>query len=133
MNSGPMQPFTSEPVARRGGSTSKSAPTLFDLEPVARSRKGDPWTSREAGRSVKHITETQGRLIGILRHWGDGLTDEELWQEWEATYDRPISPSGLRTRRRELERLEVIEDSGWTRPTKAGRKSIVWRLRRGST
>lgn len=132
MNSGPTQPFTSETVARRGGSASKSAPTLFDLEPVATARRTDPETSRAAARSVQNIAQAQEDVLALLRRHGPG-TDEEIAFRHAVGVSlgmvRKQSPSGLRTRRAELHKQGLVVASGQVRPTISGRASIVWRAR----
>lgn len=130
MKSGSTQPFTSDTVARRGGGASKSAPTLFDLEPVATARRTDPETSREAARSVQNIAQAQEDVLALLKR--GPATDEEL----KARHDSAVSlgamkrqsPSGLRTRRAELVERGLIVSDGRTRRTTAGRNSLVWRL-----
>lgn len=94
-------------------------------------RKSDPETSREAARSVRNVTETQKLLHWLLLEHGP-MTDEELAVKverpgWGARLIHPISPSGLRTRRKELVDQRKVADSGQRRPTRAGRQSIVWK------
>jgi hypothetical protein len=89
-------------------------------------RRSDPKTSWDAARSVRGLTETQYRVLFLLRLQGP-LTDEEIWHQH--LYTLPgifVSQSGLRTRRAELVDKGIIVDTGRTRPTDAGRDSIVW-------
>ena len=100
-------------------------PTLFDTGPVA--RRTDPDTSWEAARSVDplKLRATQREILWVLRNWGP-LTDEEI-----AVIVGPEStqsPSGLRTRRRELVDRGLVVDTGARRRTRAGRRTIVWGL-----
>ena len=100
------------------------------------SRRTDPATSREAAASVVDPSKgTYRRILSLLRTFRDGLTDEQLLDEWTCNaavipFDAwpPISPSGLRSRRNELTRRGLIVDSGERAKTRAGRRSIVWRL-----
>jgi hypothetical protein len=43
---------------------------------------------------------------------------------------RPVSVSGIRTRRAELVEAGTVYDTGETRPTISGRAAIVWDVRR---
>ena len=102
------------------------------------SRRTDPATSREAAASV--IDPSKGTYAKILAafktldRYGVGFTDEQLFDVWQNQHRRlgrdwpPISPSGLRSRRNELTRRGLIVDSGERAKTRAGRRSIVWRL-----
>jgi hypothetical protein len=99
--------------------------SLFDVSPRARST--DPETSWEAARSITpHVLrENQAAVLNVLRLYGP-LTDEGI-----AAYygDRPKqSPSGLRTRRHELQELGLVEDSGERARLRSGRQAIVWRV-----
>lgn len=99
--------------------------------PVA--RRTDPPTSHAAAESAKpsagairaHVLEA---LRQAAREGLRGLTDEELVDLFGAR-GWPGTPSGIRTRRRELvdeEPPPLVADSGNTRPTRSGRSSIVW-------
>jgi hypothetical protein len=92
--------------------------------PLARST--DPATSHEAARSVEpHITSLQALVLKYLKD--SPMTDEELVRCLsDCSY---MSPSGIRTRRCELVRAGLVEDTGLTRPTRSGRRSIVWRAK----
>jgi len=96
------------------------------VEPVA--RRTDPATSWAAAESVSErtIRKTQQEVLDILARRGPS-TDEEI-AESAFRRDSQQSPSGLRTRRRELVDVGLVVDTGTRRPTKAGRMSIVWRL-----
>ena len=97
----------------------------------ARARTSDPATSHAAAASVNgKLRETQNAVLRLLRLDGD-LSDDQLL----AAYDNrrrhdsgfpPQSPSGLRTRRRELVALGLVRDSGRRTTTYSGRAAIVW-------
>jgi hypothetical protein len=95
--------------------------TLFG-GPVA--RRSDPETSWQAARSVDplKLRATQREILWVLRNWGP-LTDEEI-----AVLVGPDSqsPSGLRTRRRELVDAGLVVDTGRRRKSRSGRAMIVW-------
>lgn len=89
-------------------------------------RRSDPGTSHAAARSVERLRDRQQAVLDLLRRLGP-MTDEEIAQAY-AQFDLPKqSPSGLRTRRSELQHAGFVEDSGERRTTESGRSSIVWR------
>jgi len=90
-------------------------------------RATDPLTSHEAAASVGDVRESQRMVLMMLNAVGPG-TDEAL-VEHAGKVGYPISPSGLRTRRSELVRLGLVEDSGERERLASGRRAIVWRAR----
>jgi len=95
----------------------------------AKARRTDPGTSWAAAKSV---TETQMRLsqqavLTLFREYGP-MTDEELVRQYDLRLGRfPMqSPSGLRTRRKELTEIDKIRDTGRKAQLKSGRWAIVW-------
>jgi len=104
-------------------------PNLFG-EPEAahaHARMTDPRTSHDAAASVKRIRESQQYILGLFKRFGP-MTDEQLAQK---VAENPrdglhLSPSGIRTRRHELEDLHLIADSGKFSLTKSNRKAIIW-------
>ena len=98
----------------------------FDLD-VAHARRTDPETSHAAAESLDptRLRRSQEFVLGVLRAYPAGLTDEELREAVDRT-GYAISDSGLRTRRSELVRLGLVEDSGERATTLAGRQTIVW-------
>ena len=87
-------------------------------------RWSDPLTSHAAARSVIHVRESQQFILSVLQVDGP-LTDEELFAA--VTHrGRRISPSGCRTRRSELVKLDLICDSNKRKRLSSGRFSIVW-------
>lgn len=93
--------------------------------PTPRARLTDPATSHAAARSVGDLRESQAAvLLCFLQH--GPMHDEKL----EVRYSqRPQqSESGLRTRRRELVDLELLQDAGETTLTVHGRRTTIWEL-----
>lgn len=79
-------------------------------------------TSRDAAQAIEPRTETLRRaVLDYIRRCGDeGATDEQV-QDALA-----MSGSTQRPRRVELQEMGLVIDSGKTRPTKSGRKAVVW-------
>jgi hypothetical protein len=99
--------------------------TLFD----ARARSTDPETSWAAARSITPdaLRANQSAVLQVLGKYGP-MTDEQLADEYaRCDWFAPQSPSGLRTRRHELQELGLVEDSGERARLRSGRQAIVWR------
>jgi hypothetical protein len=91
-----------------------------------RARRSDPETSHAAARSVRNVTANQQAVLGVFRERGP-LTDEALVNWYSAESDVPRqSPSGIRTRRRELVDKKKVVDTGEKRALSSGRQAIVW-------
>jgi hypothetical protein len=102
----------------------------------AKARSTDPATSHQAAASVNTDSHNHGRILGLLKTFRDGLTDEQLRDEWAIAANRvmgwpPISDSGLRSRRSELVRAGKVVDSGEKGRTAAGRACTIWKLADG--
>lgn len=79
-------------------------------------------TSREAARAIRPaISALHQALLEVLREHPAGLTDEEMQAA------ASMQPSTQRPRRGELVARGVVVDSGETRPTRSGRRAVVWR------
>jgi hypothetical protein len=92
-------------------------------------RRSDPETSRAAAESVvKTLTEVQNRVLEIHSEHPDGLTDEELTEEYIERFG-PTGQSSIRSRRHDLLLKGRFEDTGTSRTLRSGRKGIVWRLK----
>lgn len=82
-------------------------------------------TSIAAAESIRtSVGPLHVRILTYLRevaHFG-GSTDEEM------QINLDMGANTQRPRRRELELMGKIEDSGNTRPTKSGREAVVWRI-----
>ena len=94
-----------------------SQPSLFDDD--GRSHRGDPWTSRAAGRSVDRKSQ-RGRVLQELAVAGaDGRTDSELGENLR------IRETAAGTRRKELEEAGYCRRTTSTRPTRYGNAAQV--------
>jgi hypothetical protein len=91
-------------------------------------RRSDPDTSRDAAESVVDtLTIVQQRVLEIHGENPDGLTDEELTEEYIERFG-PTAQSSIRSRRHDLTLKGRFEDTGTVRELRSGRKGIVWRL-----
>lgn len=82
---------------------------------------GSP-TSEAAAESIKpHTCRLRMEVLRTITATG-GLTDE-IGSSYSG-----IAANTWRPRRRELQVLGMIRDSGETRPTKSGRKAVVWKV-----
>jgi hypothetical protein len=96
---------------------------------VPGARHTDPDSSHEAAASVQGVSATQARIMDVLERYGDG-TDEDI-AAWYGNLAQlldwpPVSPSGLRSRRRELVFAGLVIDTGRRGTTASGRASIIW-------
>lgn len=92
---------------------------------AARARSADPDTSHAAAASLApdKIRLSQHAVLRHLRRNGP-MTDTELVD----TFDGKIfqSPSGLRTRRKELVDRGLVADTGERVRLESGRTAIIW-------
>lgn len=93
-----------------------------------RARTTDPVTSHVAADAIAGVTDVQARIIQLLTNLGP-MTDDELGVQYR--HRVPLgwpetSPSGLRTRRRELVDAGLVHDTKTTRPTAGGNPATVW-------
>jgi len=79
-------------------------------------------TSTEAAEKAAGWTKSKRSwiLARILEAGDFGRTDEELQNGLQ------LNPSTERPRRIELVALGLVEDSGRTRPTRSGRRAVIW-------
>lgn len=91
----------------------------------AHTRRSDPETSREAAATVE-VRESQNQVMDVFG-LHEAMTDTDLILHAE-TMDIQQSPSGLRTRRRELVDLGMLYNTGQREILPSGRRSIVWGL-----
>jgi hypothetical protein len=103
----------------------KAHPDLFDYTPPP--YRGEPpaqrhsQTSKAAAAQIKKAIGPLHKLI--LAHLKDNpSTDEEIMSALD------MNGNTERPRRRELELMGKIEDSGKTRLTRSGRTAVVWRI-----
>jgi hypothetical protein len=101
---------------------------LVHVTPVA--RRTDPTTSHEAAASVD-LRDSHRAVADCFDAYME-LTDEELLRVYRQRQVGHVYPaqsdSGLRTRRRELVDLGVLENSGRRSRMETGRQAIVWQL-----
>lgn len=106
------------------------APTLpgFHVEPRARARATDPQTSHDAAASLTPdaIRKSQAEVLVALYHLREA-NDLRIIAFMNRRRDG-VSRSGTETRRKELQRLELVADSGQRERMPSGRGSIVWTL-----
>lgn len=93
------------------------------LDPAARTT--DPSTSHEAARAHPEVRITdRDRALAALRAAGpNGLTDHELGEQ----IGRIQTSAGKR--RKELQDVGLVENSGMRRLSPSGSPAIVWRAR----
>lgn len=107
--------------------------STMNLFEQAHARRSDPATSHQAAAGVTNLGRTRDAILMILRSFGPA-NDEQIFKSYSVMFDRGFfiprsSPSGLRSRRSELVRLGLVEDSGKTAPTISGRLSTIWRAK----
>ncbi len=95
-----------------------------DLFSQPKARRTDPQTSWDAARSVENLSIVQQSIMWLLEL--RPMSDEEIYGHLGP--DLPVSPSGLRTRRKELVEKGLVVDSGERGLTRSGRQTIKWRL-----
>jgi hypothetical protein len=99
-----------------------------DIIPITRhthARRGDPATSHAAARSIEgKLTISQQEVLNLFRTY-ERLTDKELVYVASQSGVRQ-SPSGLRTRRRELADALFVVNSGHKILLPTGRRAIEW-------
>ena len=102
-------------------------PAVVYSNTTPRARNTDPTTSHNAAASVATdtVTRTQALILEALRAHGP-LTDEQLCQRIADVERKPVSVSGIRTRRSELVTAGRVIDTGRRQPTLTGRSAIVW-------
>ena len=91
---------------------------------TAVARRTDPSTSHEAAWSLRDLNQLQGRVLALLNRL-HAATAEGLVDAYQADYG-PVSPSPVRTRRRELQDIGAIVVVGRSH-TKGGRPCQVFR------
>lgn len=80
-------------------------------------------TSTEAAKGIeKKIGPLHQKILEWLKNHPAGATDERLCAELD------LEGNTLRPRRRELELMKKIFNSGRTEATQSGRQAVVWVL-----
>lgn len=98
----------------------------------AHARRSDPETSHAAAESIStdRLRRSQEAVLAVFDELGGRASDSQV----AVRYSGPRqSPSGLRTRRRELVDLGYLRDSGERVMLPSGRRSIVWERTPGGT
>ncbi len=92
---------------------------LFDGSPDGPSQRHSPTSRAAAAAMASDTSRLRGLVLREILTAG-GLTDEE---GIDAT---GLSPSTYRPRRVELVERGQVRDAGRTRPTRSGRKAVIW-------
>ena len=110
-------------------------PVEFDQQrmDIPRARRTDRETSHEAAASVKDLTQVQRAILRCL-YDGKPMCDFDLLVRYNGrSFDLPArypraSDSGLRSRRAELERKGLVEDTGEKTKLPSGRRAVLFRI-----
>lgn len=97
----------------------------FYKDPRQMARWSDPGTSFQAAASVD-LTKGQKIVMAAFRV-RNSMTDEELIDQ-VAILGLKLSPSGCRSRRKELVELGILRDSGVRSKTAHKRSTTVWEV-----
>ena len=111
---------------REGATQRRNGNEEFIWRTAKLARNTDPHTSHEAAasQSADKIRESQAAILEVLREHGP--TADFLIYEYVTGTGVKISPSGCRTRRKELVDRRLVRDSGKRNTTASGRKTIIW-------
>lgn len=108
-----------------------TGPDLF----TPQARKTDPSTSKAAGKKATKTgtSELHNRIMFLFRTKVVGLTDDELIELYGIETTGTLhchwpkkSPQRIRTARSDLVKVGLLVDSGQTRTSALGNKSVVW-------
>lgn len=92
------------------------------MTPMARAT--DPSTSHDPADSVENVLNVQHGILNVIARWGP-KTDEDIAHLYKGP---KASPSGLRTRRKELVAAGILRDSGRKQRLASGRSGIRWEI-----
>jgi hypothetical protein len=101
----------------------RPAPDLFSYAPYNGSppAQAHSQTSQEAAEKIRHrIGPLHARILDCLDKYPAGKTDEQLMNALD------LGGNTLRPRRRELQLMGLLTDSGRTALTRSGRNAVVW-------
>lgn len=94
------------------------APQPYNGEPPAQAHSP---TSVAAAEQIKRsIGPLHQRILGYLKTYPDGATDEEMQLNLE------MAANTQRPRRRELELMGRVVNTGRTRRVRSGREAVIW-------
>jgi hypothetical protein len=101
-------------------------------DPSWYARHTDPVTSHMAAAQINRgevSVAIRDAIVHLLRFHGP-LTDAQLegFLVEDSQVARWITPSGMRTRRKKLERDDILFDTGTRRKSDTGRMAICWGL-----
>lgn len=102
------------------------------FDPAWHARRTDPSTSHQAAVRLNRTEISElicDAIVYQIRRVGP-QTDQQLERALTAdpTVGPYVTPSGMRTRRKRLERIGILYDTGYRKNTDTGRKAIVWGL-----
>lgn len=96
--------------------------------PVARGT--DPLTSHEAAEAIGNLRQSQADVFLLFDADPEPMTDERLLERYKAHMEAHLfkaqSPSGIRSRRRELVDLGLVVDTGEKTRNRNGNRAILW-------
>jgi len=96
--------------------------TIAEMNAQPQSRASDPETSDQGPCSLR-MTRNRSQVLLLLQQ------RERCDSELVAALSGQMSESGVRTRRKELVRMGLVEDTGRRRKGSTGRSHIVWAAR----
>lgn len=98
--------------------------TAWDIEPPSVAGSD---TSVAAAKQIEPVSGALRRaVLAFIRDHGP-VTDEEI------QLSLGMGANTERPRRRELQQMGMIQDSGKTKPTLSGRKAVAWVLAQGGS
>ena len=99
----------------------KEALTKGEKMKKAFARNSDPDTSWEAANSLTNLTQIQEQVLKVLKIIGPA-TDEQVHEFYEEYYEVRVSPSTTRTRRKELQTMNLVVLFDKEGKTRGGRR-----------
>lgn len=91
-------------------------------------RNTDPHTSHEAAETIQDLRRIEKLILELVQD--NTFTDEDLVNMWDTAASLDLvpwhSPSGLRTRRKSLSDLELLEVVGIGK-SRLGRSTRIWK------
>jgi hypothetical protein len=99
----------------------------MDPEERARARRADPETSHQAAETVA-VRENQVYVYQVLSQLGPSTDEWLVYCYPQYMRDHPQSPSGIRTRRKELRDKGMVQWTGQKVRGKTNRLMRVWEV-----
>ena len=94
---------------------------MQNFSSFAVARSSDPDTSWEAAKSLGDLGELQKKVLEVLKQIGPA-TDEDIHEFYEWVYSTRVSPSTTRTRRKELQDMNLVVLVDREGKTRGGRR-----------